>query len=299
MFRAQGHNVPLTDWAEESANKQPKGNASSHAVPRLKGIEAFDAKYVADAPLQENLPVLSVVGGPAHEVQARRGVTGVFIFTTAGVAFLPETNPDELTPAAALAFELAKDQLPWMDMFLKAGVDAKVTAHSPVPAWMAKARSHPNYFAIPWLHIVQASYEPVGGRTTMVQEDDNGKTHTFAIFQQSDKMPAVLFHERLQVEMQAVVNQKLLVPKINDTMPSVVEKFRSIYGERVAEHANEISGEARHLAVDALMKEGVQTIPDAAAKFMLDVVDHYRRIPQVVASNQQFFNAADSAAKVR
>lgn len=306
MYRAEGKQVPLLEWTEDERNQKPAGVASSYAVRRLQGIVAPDAGAIADAPLLENMPVISCVGGPAQLVDAGKREAGVCIFTATGIAFLPDANPNELGPAATVAAQVLKDKLPLVDVFLKAGVETTVAAETPVAGWLAKARTHPNYFAIPWPQVVEAAYQPpLGGRTTIVREQDDGSRQSFVLLYDDDRLPAGLFNQRLQFEMHAIFDTHLLVPKIREIAPSVTARFRDIYGDRLEEHLPEIRSEALHAAFEALAASGAvemidgkyMNVPGAAARYMLDVAEQYRRVLPIVEGNDWFFTAADRAVK--
>lgn len=305
MYRAEGKQVPLLEWTEDERNQKPAGVASSYAVRRLQGMVAPDADAIADAPLLEDMPVISCVGGPAQLVDAGKREAGVCVFTTAGIAFLPDANPNELGPAATVAAQLLKDRLPLVDIFLKAGVETTVAAETPVAGWLAKARTYPNYFAIPWPQVVEAAYQPLGGRTTIVREQDDGSRQSFVLLYDDDRLPAGLFNQRLHFETHAIFDTHFLVPKVREIAPSLTAKFRSIYGDRLEDHLPEIRSEAMDAAFEALAGSGAvemidgkyMNVPGAAARYMLDVAEQYRRVLPIVEGNHWFFTAADRAVK--
>jgi hypothetical protein len=239
---------------------------------------------------------MTVTGARLGDVNAGDNSLGVLMLTGGGIVFLPDADASRVTgwkQAATVAWEFAKDKLPLVDVLLKSGLDPKLDTPKSTPIWMVESHNHPNHFAIPWIQIVEATYSPETVQTTITRERDDGQRERVVIGCADDSLPAFVFNQRMSAEALRVVYKRLLLPKQMELIPELTEKFAAIYGDRVAEHGSEIVDEAGRQASAWAKSQGL-TVFGFAAGEMLDLAEHYRRIPGIEERNEEFFAAVDA-----
>ena len=168
FYRVEDLGTPLTIRERYFSDtiKAPKAQALAApltvAVPRLDLLRGADETRVMTSPLVEGPSVFVSAGGHAGG-QPEKLPVGVVMFTQAGVAFLPDAEPDSahaLQEVRGAAWELAKHLVRGLGMLDALGIGDRPPRDEPLPMWAAKSFAHPEHFVLPWPELVEVLVRP-------------------------------------------------------------------------------------------------------------------------------------------
>lgn len=195
--------------------------------------------------------------GPVSARGAPSAGHGVLQSTSAGLVFLPDAGSRFAHKTTEFVKGVAKmvadEVLEGSGTLLGVALDPfdtkPPTAIGVDGAFVAESRTLKTHFCLPWAEIVETAYDKANGVCVFTRQRADGPRQAYGVFDAQSELCLAVFGERLNYEVNRTLMERFVLPKREELLPGLRERFAGIYGDTVGEHEVEILQEGSRQAV--------------------------------------------------